>query len=254
MPFVDKPKTIYVGIAAGTFRLPALEGTKGAVSRNITDKKTGKITQVKFEYSHKELMCYIDNVSNYAGQFGDQLLIKCHDNNDNYTIQLPRGSKYATDFLKRLPKVDFSKFVSLNPYSFEADNGLVQGIVIYQEGVKLTNYYVDADKNTINGLPELTNVEASDDFEKDNDFWKYFFSKQYKYMLNVAESLNYDVAKVDTIPAVAVNTNITEHTKPTVAETIKAMEMTTKPAKVDVNIPSGAGSKVYEEPEDDLPF
>lgn len=247
MPFVSRNKTTYVGIVDGKFSVQAEEGEPGAVERKIIDKTTGRVSKTKWEFIHPELMCFIDGIGIYDGKFGEQVVLKCHDNSQEYSIQMSKNSRYVSNLMQRIVGVDPSKPVTLAPYSFKNERDkTIQGITIYQDGVKITNQYKDKDGNFINGHPEYPTLEETKDW--DGDDWSHFFKKCDKFTIKKAMEIDWDVEKTEEIPSnISGQRNVNTSPKPSVKDTLKMHEMAQK---------SAPKHKVEEEPneEDDLPF
>ena len=260
MPFIKRTRTTYVGIIGSTFRLPAKQGDLGAVKRNVIDKASGTVSSVKYEFVEEELMCYIDGLTVKPGRFGDQLLITCHDDEDTFIIQLGMNSKYASNFLKRIPNVDPSKYVVMSPYSIANTDGFTnQGIVIYQCGQKIVNHYADANKKPINGIPTLTDAEA-EEHTGDSAFWTYWYTKLDKFMLDKALTIDFSIPKTDSIPVVYQDSADVSKPNATPKDTLKMYEQSTKTEpEVDYK-PNGADIPPLRYDDsgnvitDDLPF
>lgn len=214
--FRNKAKTTYVNVIGGKFRIRAEKNAQGSLKRIVTDRE-GKPIGEKWEYVYDELVCFIKDISAYDGKFGRETHVICDTHAGEVKLQLSQGSKYASDFLKRVPNVDFSKKVVLSPFDFDNDKGnKVQGILIYQDGKKILSYYKDEDGNNINGIPTLS-AEQYEEKKGSKTFWKYWFGEEYEFLLKEATKLNCDVPRKE-------NPLSNKVEKPTVDETLKMHE------------------------------
>ncbi|NCD40912.1 MAG: hypothetical protein EOL88_02350 [Bacteroidia bacterium] len=190
MAWIEKTKKTFVSIIQGKFHIQTDENDPMAIKRDVIDKKTGKVSSTKFELVYSQLLCKLQKIDEREGNFGKQLAIYCSDEKGDIIINMPSGCSYAADFLKRLPNVDLRKNVILSPYSYETKEGKVrQGLGIIQDDVVLPNYYYDPKtKKRINGITEFP--EDATSFESED--WRYFFAKEYKFLVSQALNLNWD--------------------------------------------------------------
>lgn len=117
----------------------------------------------KYELVYSKLSGKTNDLIIYEGKYGEQLSITL----DEVILQMPLDSSYCTDLMSKLPSLDLEKEITLNPYSFEADNGKIKkGISIVQgqddkgEDIKIQSYFFDG-KKSINGIPEAPSKEMT---------------------------------------------------------------------------------------------
>lgn len=164
----DTKKYVSILASDGTFRFPVPEGTPNSVERKWTvDDKSG----VKHELVWKSITGKITNVEIVVASFGSLLQITVNDEAGDLTISIPQGNNFAIDLMKKLPNVNLEKEVKLTPYSFENEKGqAVKGVTLEQEGVKITNFFYDGEKN-INGFP----TPEGDTTKYTKNKWKSYF-------------------------------------------------------------------------------
>lgn len=189
-------KAMYYTIKEGSFRLPSNADDPEAIRREYTNPKT-KEDGVSYERGFKALYGIITDVSFRENTLKDgtnlrSININIGDNEDGVAqiISIPQDSRFATDLLKRLPSVDFSKEVRLMPYDFEKDGPRQVGISIAYKNpdteeftVKVGNDYFtkveekDGKKvyTNLHGFPEPTDEDSSD--------WPFYFKKVEKFLI-----------------------------------------------------------------------
>jgi hypothetical protein len=158
----------------GTLRMTVPEGTPNSVDREYetSDGKTG----VKHELIYKEIAGYITDMELYEGDYGTNIIVEIAINEEKTEkryLSIGTGSSFGEDFMKKLPRVDFTKVVVLSPYSFEDEKGkMKRGITVIQDDQKLVNFFYDkeTEKNT-NGFPE----PKGDTRKYTKDKWKSYF-------------------------------------------------------------------------------
>lgn len=158
----------------GTLRFAVPEGTPGSVERayETSDGKQG----VKHELIYKEIAGYITDMELYEGDYGTNIIVEIAINEERTEkryLSVSTGSAFGEDFMKKLPRVDFSKVVVLAPYSFEDEKGKIRkGITIIQDDEKLKTFFYDAEKEeNINGYPN----PKGDTKKYSTDKWKAYF-------------------------------------------------------------------------------
>jgi len=172
----EKDTKEYINILGsdGTFRKVVPEGTLGSVKREYetSDGKTG----VKYEHIYKEVSGYITDMQFHDGDYGENIIIEIaisEDKEQKVYVSVSTGSSFGEDFMKKLPNINLDEIVTLSPYAFEDEKGKTRkGITVMQNGVKLTNYFYDADKKVNqNGYPN----PKGDTKKYTKDKWKAYF-------------------------------------------------------------------------------
>lgn len=169
----------------GSLRMEVPEGTEDAVRRDYetSDGKKG----TKYELVFKKLEGHIKSIDIFEGDFGKNLLVKVEKGDEMVTLSIGVSTPFGEDFMKKFPSIDTTKKVSVEPFSFENDEGkLIKGLSIKQDGEKIKNFYFDSDKKkAINKMPEPEG--ATKKFDKDD--WKAYFLKARKFLLGETEKL-----------------------------------------------------------------
>jgi hypothetical protein len=181
---VQKGNILYLSVVGGNMAEASEEGVEGAVKREYetSDGKKG----VKFEILHKDLTGFIVGVAFEDSRFGEKANIRIQKGTDVAQISFTTDSKYFIDFSRKLPNVDLSQEVTLNPYDFEPEEGKrLTGVSMKQGGEKVADYYWDG-KKTRKGFPEVSKEERKD---YDKDDWKMFFLKLKKYLKKEVQGL-----------------------------------------------------------------
>lgn len=230
-------KSNYYTIKEGTFRLPSNESDPAAIRREYTNPKT-KEDGVAFERGFKALYGVITDVSFRETSLKDgtvlrSININLGDDEDGVAqiISIPQDSRYAADFLKRLPSIDLKREVRIMPYDFEKDGPRQVGMSVAYMNPDTEEFTVKVDNNfftkveekdgkkvytNLHGFPEPTEEDASD--------WPFYFKKVEKFLINYA--------KENVLPKFAQSTT---------ADPIEALGAAVSESKDDIN-------------PDDIPF
>ena len=177
-----KQEGLYYGIIDGTFRRKVSEGTPGAV-RRIYENRNGE-KGVKYEMVIDSLEGKIEDMRIIEGDYGRVLNIKLDPNANqvNPNLQFSIETSYGEDLLKKIPAIDFSKPVKFRPYAFtnQTNGREVRGVELKQdETSKITNFFLDEDKNPLHGLPPFP--ENTDNLTKDD--WQIHFKTVRKFLI-----------------------------------------------------------------------
>ena len=134
----------YLNIVGGKLAQKVNEGTEGSVRRDYELKDGTKGT--KWEINYKNLTGFITEMLFKQTEFGEMFSIKIEMDGEVDLLTLNTDSKYFSDFARKLPNIDLSKQVTMNPFDFEADGKKLRGLSIVQEGEKVKDHYFDYDK------------------------------------------------------------------------------------------------------------
>ena len=192
-------KAAYYSIKDASFRLKTDKEDPEAVRREYTNPKTGE-EGVAYERAYKALYGVISDVSFHENSLKDGTVLRSlhiglgeDENGVSQIISIPVDGRFATDFLKRLPSLDFTKEVRLMPYDFEKDGPRQVGISVYTKD-EAENFTVKVDNNfftkvegegadkkytNLHGFPEPTEDDSSD--------WPFYFKKVNKFLVKYAE-------------------------------------------------------------------
>jgi hypothetical protein len=168
----------YLTVVQGTLSQQVKEGTPKSEKR-VYEKKDGS-TGEKWELKYKSVSGIITGMKIKDSDFGEQLIIVISDGEEKFQLQLPLSSNYFTDFGRKLPNIHITDKVNIAPYDFTPKDGKKKtGLSITQEGIKIENYYYDADKKeNLHGFP--TPKGKGKGF--DSDDWKMYFIEVKKFM------------------------------------------------------------------------
>jgi hypothetical protein len=110
------------------------------------------------------------------------LKVKVENDGDVAIFSTPTDSKFAIDFMKKLPNLTPGETVVLNPYDFEDRDGKRRtAFNIVEDGQKIYSGYWDNDKKkALNGIPQVSKEDAKD---YDSDDWKMHFVKEKKFLV-----------------------------------------------------------------------
>ena len=168
----------YWGISYGKIRKRTTEDDPNAVKRTVENDDGTK--KVVYELVNKGLSGIIEGVEIRKGNFGSQLYIEISDGIDRFFLQVGWETPYSRTFLERLPGVDITKEVSIIPYSFEDKSNKRSGITLYQDGVKIPNYYKEYNED-FTSSKHLHGYPAGKD-GMDSDDWKIVGIQQMKFL------------------------------------------------------------------------
>lgn len=171
-------KKNYFYIIDGSWRQKVDEGVMGAVRRDWETPDGRKGT--KYELHFANFIGYIENVQFFDGDYGKQISITLdeNENGEKPLLQISASSREGSDFLRKLPAIDFTREVKLSPYSFTDEGDEKRGLTVYQQDeddnfkVKLGDYFYDFEtKESRNGMPSTP--KPKDEMTK--NAWKAYF-------------------------------------------------------------------------------
>jgi len=135
----------------------------------------------KVERTFDTLKGMIKGIDIKDSDYGTNLNVKIED----VVISTNVDSSFGQDLMKKIPGINLELPVILKPYSFKNDKGKeVRGISITQDEKKVTNFFVDSDKNELHGYPEFPKdyKEWPESEAKDN--WKIYRINVTKFLKN----------------------------------------------------------------------
>lgn len=185
----------YWRVSDGKLRKTTTDDDPAGIKRVI--KKEGKEDRVIYEIVNKSVTGVVEAVSVREGKFGKQLSITVTDMLDKFFIQVSWDSSYARSFLERLPGVNVSEEVTIQPYSFENDRGKIQsGITIYQDDKKVDCFFKTYEDKKVTG--HLHGYPEPENTEMDSDDWKILIIQQMKFLMaNVVESFPFMIGDTE---------------------------------------------------------
>jgi hypothetical protein len=167
----------YLSISLGKLRKKTDAENPNAVKR--TSEKTGKDM---YELVFAGLTGKIVGLEyKESKDYGNSLVVKVKDESDIYNVQISEESKYFSEFLTKYPNIDISKDIELKPYDFipKGETSRKKGLVIVQNGEKLSNYYITKDGEKY--IPK-DGIPTYDLNEFDLDEWKIYNVRLRKFL------------------------------------------------------------------------
>lgn len=156
----------------GLFHEKVSEGTEGAKYREYELKDGTK--SGKWELLYKDLSnVFIKSIYFEDSEYGENICTTFTDGENEVTWSENTGTNFGSDWMKRLPNLDFTAKVSIKPYAFtdERSGKLRKGISVYQHD-KIADYFYDWDKREeLHGFPKPP--KARDEMKTDD--WKLYF-------------------------------------------------------------------------------
>ena len=179
----------YVTIIDGTLKQKVTKETEGAELREWELKDGTKGS--KWELSYQSISGLICDLRLKEGEYGQTLEVDFGD----AILSMNTESRYFGDFVKKLIKVDVDKEISVSPFDFVGDKGKpIKGVTIYNDGVKMLNYYWDATEGKpCNNMPQ----PVGDTSKFDNDDWKVYFIGVKKFLIEELKTVMDKVEEAD---------------------------------------------------------
>jgi hypothetical protein len=167
---------------------PGAKAVEKAEGQPALDKNGKQVYRLEYDYVEGK----ITRMENKETDFGKFLDVTISDGKDVFTLRLERGERYWSDFLQRVPLVDFAKPLRLTPYNFKDEEGKTKaGISILQEGHKIKHRW-NKENGYVGGPPQA-------EYDDDEEQWK--FGKRNKWLeenvlIPAQEQLSYSGAPV----------------------------------------------------------
>lgn len=191
--------TLYLSVIGGNMLQASTEDNPEAKKRDYetSDGKKG----TKYEIEHRNLTGNVVGMNFNDGKFGEEFSIVLQSGDEKAQLTVPTSGEYFADFAKKLPNIDLTKPITINPYEMDKDNGKKnRGMSIKQGGEKIANAYWDG-KKSLKGMPEVSKEDRKD---YDSDDWKMHFIKIKKFLKKKVEAVDIpayqvvDTAKAET--------------------------------------------------------
>jgi hypothetical protein len=161
MPVGQSEQKTYLTIAYGKLREKCKEGEPNAVWREFESKGSwakeyqwieGQISKIYYKESK---------------DYGNSYEVTIDDGEKKWNVSFKENSHYCQDFLVKLPNIDLSKFVRINPYELkDSETGKdKRGTSVQQNGEKLKNFFSQKEGEVWvyrNGFPEPKKAKLSD--------------------------------------------------------------------------------------------
>lgn len=165
----------FLNVTQGRIRLTVDENTPGAKKREweTPDGKHG----VKWEKVFSKISGIINKIEFKEGEYGEQINVTVDCKGETFILTMQSNSRYAIDFMKRLPGIDINREVELTPYDVEDNGKRNTGIKLVQDKEVFRNFFWDyEEKKSVNGFPKMTIDHP------DKDDWKVFFIGVKKFL------------------------------------------------------------------------
>lgn len=126
----------------------------------MSQSRTNKNGVTVHEERYKALTGKLIKSELRESQYGKDWSFTIAHEGGRYVVQMPHGSRYATDFAKRFPNIDLNQDVKLQPWALvdEASGKKRAGISIYQGGQKVEPFYT---RDSAEQMPQLKQVKVS---------------------------------------------------------------------------------------------
>lgn len=196
---VTGSNTTYLTIIGGNLKQKVSEDTEGAKCRVYETKEGGE--GVKWELTHRNISGKLVAFDFDKKDFGVTMLEIVIIDEDGVKIQIstPDNSRYASDFMEKLPNIDLGQEIVFNTYDFEPKGGkrktgvsIIQGKDADGEPNKIgTAYYDFKSKKPLRGLPQPT----GDTDEYDTDDWKMYYLQKKKFLIKETKKIFADFLK-----------------------------------------------------------
>jgi hypothetical protein len=175
--------TTWLTVGYGHIRQKCNSDHSGAVER--TDKEGKKIYAIEHGFVEGAL---VGIRFEGEGTYGNQWVVFIRDGKEKYGLQISEKSRYATDLLKRIPKLAMNQFYKFTAYDFETKEKKRKiGLSIKdKEGNPVDGLYQDFEK-TPDGKWKVTNKNGYPNFEGDSEKadtedWQMYYMKATKVM------------------------------------------------------------------------
>lgn len=191
---VTGSNTTYLTIIGGNLKQKVTQETEGAKPRTYEDKEGND--QVKYELTHRNVSGKLASFDFDKKDFGVTMLEIVIIDSDGAKTQIstPDNSRYASDFMEKLPNIDLSKEIVFNTFDFEPKGkkrktgvSIIQGKTADGEPNKLSTAYYNFDtKKYVKGFPTVDQAEA-EDYETDD--WKMYYLQKKKYLVKETKKI-----------------------------------------------------------------
>lgn len=175
----------FLKIVQGNISQAVDEGTEGAKLRKyeLKDGTKGE----KWELQFMNWTAKINNIAFKDSDCGHNCLVDLED----ATLLLPTNSRYFKDFAAKIMNADLSKEITIHPYDMESDGKRLMGVSLKQEGVKLENYYWDAENKKYKD--EYPKVD--EEKKERHGYWKIYFTEVEGFLIDELKKLHFEMDK-----------------------------------------------------------
>ncbi len=218
----------YISISADAkLRKVVPAGTPGAVERfydvkddkgNLVKDDAGNTVQAsKIEKLYESVSGIIKDIVFINTKFGTLLQVTVTDPflGDEETLSMSTSQPFAQDFMKKLPNIDLSKEVVLQPFSFipKGEIKKKQGMKITQNGgikIEKSFYNTETKENTM-GMPVPDKkLEKETNEMKRKEGWKRYFKDVEIFLVDYTTE-HFVTKKAETVESLAEEMNAPEN-------------------------------------------
>lgn len=189
MGLQKRDRMTYLKITDGKIRAKVDKGHPQAEERyvEINDKFVYELVYTECEGMLRE----IKQQTHEEYGISYNLILVDSKTGEKFSLQVSESSRYFSSFVQFLPSIDFSKPITVKPYSFKKDGRLNIGMVVLQDGEKVENHYKEFNEKTSktkykNGLEDFDFSEVKDD----NDEKKILRIKLLKFLKSELKEQN----------------------------------------------------------------
>ncbi len=201
MGLIEDSQGIYVNVTAGKLRKKCDKSDPKAKKRvevDDNDKET-----IHWERVWKGVEGLIVGINLKKGRFGRQYVLIVQKDNDVFNLYFNYESKYSTTLIERLPNVNFSKPITLIPYSVK-DVGKEHpntGVTIWQDEKRIQSFYRKLDDKGytigwLNNAPEKPPYDPDNYNENEGKKYKIDF---YEFLENTLEDIQQKIFEANPV-------------------------------------------------------
>jgi hypothetical protein len=217
----------FLSIKVGKLRVKADKTTPNATYREYT-LQSGAVGST-YEIVYDTWTDRLNKLEVVDGKFGTVLQVRMEE----ATLSVPYGSKEMTHIISKIASMDFSSpTLKFAPYQFQEDSGKeIRGVNVFQNDVKLPDYYQQYDKETKTwtrkeGFPVAKTGVVT------KAGWKLYYANVADFLASELEVINAQLEKASPKRNEAPLTPI----KPISDEDIPTIEYPDYPQEKEVNL------------------
>lgn len=263
-----RKKGDFYEIKEGSFRVPTDANNPDAVRRDYHNPRTNQ-PGVAWELGFESISGLIEDIRFHENVLTDGTALRSlhivfdedSNNGRQKIVSVPVDGRYANNFLRKLPNIDFSKEVKLTPYDIQKNGPRNVGITVLQPDqtgvlvVKVRDFFekmeeVDGKKiyTAMHGFPVAD--------EEDRLDWPFYFKKVSKFLIRYTnENVLPKLKGIDRSIVPEVGAAVGDKDKvmdDVLDEVLGGADMRTTTAKVGANMPIDYPKEEIN--PDDIPF
>lgn len=149
----------YITIYGGKFSVRVDKDTEGAVERVNKEGKT------VYEKYYNSFTGKLVGIKTQDSPYGKNWLFSFQDGKDVYNLQLSYSNSFASNFLKKLPNIDVTKEMKVQPSIQEVDGKKKSSLFVSQDGVSIKHAFT---REVPNGMPEMEQITVKGQLQWDD--------------------------------------------------------------------------------------